>query len=103
MLRVDLRSFTDTHTEYTLTGSLTREYLPELQHLIDTCARRQIILTLHLAGLDRIDDTCLAYLVHGDGRSTHLSGAPALLLERLRHEREGTLRGTSRSGDQPRG
>jgi ABC-type transporter Mla MlaB component len=94
MLRVDLRSFSDTNIEYSLTGSLTTEYLPGLQHLVDTYAGRQIDLTLHLAGLVHVDDACLVYLVWGEGRSVRLSGVSALLLERLRHCHEETPEGT---------
>lgn len=88
MLRVDLRGLSDTHIEYSLTGSLTAEHVWTLQHLVATCARRHLTLTLHLAGVDHIDDACLMYLIDGEGRSVRLSGIPAALIERLRRERD---------------
>jgi ABC-type transporter Mla MlaB component len=88
MLKVDLRSFSDTKIEYSLTGSLTAEDLPGLKHIIDCYAGKKMDLTLHLGGLSHIDETCLAFLVEGEGRSVHLSGVSALLIEKFRLHRE---------------
>ncbi len=88
MLRVDLRSFSDTKIEYSLTGSLTVEYLPGLRQLIDSYVGRDIELTLHLAGLRYIDEVCLEFLAQGEGRSARISGASALVIEQLRFHRE---------------